>query len=459
MSTTAEVSLVITGCSHVTPNGQGFNDEFASYDDSFLPSLRKLAAAAKRGAPAILQIFHGGSKALAALVLHNDIVSASTMDIGATAFTLTATSRTLTEAAIHGIIQNFGQATRRANEAGFDGVELHGAHGFLLQNFLSPFFNQRTDQWSGSLETACAPLWPFLYFYRMSPNLSPLLDLKLKGFKVYEKNFTLQPAAQLRLAAQVFSRRDYYKVLLLESKCLLHYGHQSLELDGPYLFFTNPHVPYSLELRTDQLHAYTCLFTEEFVRAADRSASLHQSPLFRFGSPPLLKLPASQADYVRSIFQKMLTEQQGDYAFKGDLIRTYVQLLIHEALHLQPAETVEQPKNAATRLTTRFLELLEGQFPIEVPAQQLALNTPQDFADRLAVQVNHLNKAVKQVTGKPTSAHITGRILDEAKALLQHTDWSVASIGACLGFEYPTYFQNFFKKHTDVTPLSLRRQV
>lgn len=292
----------------------------------------------------------------------------------------------------------------------------------------------------------------------MSPSFSPLLDVQLKGFKVYEKNLTLEEAQQHLLAAQLFSRRDYYKVLLLESKCRLHYAHQRLELDGPYLFFTNPHIPYSLELRTDRLHAYACLFTEAFVKAADRSESLQQSPLFRIGSTLLFKLAAPQADYVRGIFQQMLTEQQGDYPFKSDLIRTYVQLLIHEALHLQPTDTVFQPRNAATRLTSRFLELLERQFPIELPTQQLPLKTPQEFADRLAVQVNHLNKAVKQVTGKPTSAHIAGRILDEAKALLQHTDWSVASIANCLGFEYPTYFQNFFKKHTGNTPLSLRRQ-
>lgn len=292
----------------------------------------------------------------------------------------------------------------------------------------------------------------------MSASPSPLADVKPKGFKVYEKNFTLHEGEQTRLAAQVFSRRDYYKVLLLESRCLLHYAHQRLELEGPYLFFTNPHIPYSLELRTPQLQAYACLFTEEFVRVADRSESLLQSPLFRLGSTPLFKLAAPQAAYVRSIFHKMLSEQQGDYPFKDDLMRTYVQLLIHEALHLQPAAMLGQPQNAATRLTARFLDLLERLFPIELPAQQLALKTPQDFADRLAVQVNHLNKAVKQVTGKPTSAHIAGRILDEAKALLQHTDWSVASIATCLGFEYPTYFQNFFKKHTGITPLSLRRK-
>jgi AraC family transcriptional activator of pobA len=293
----------------------------------------------------------------------------------------------------------------------------------------------------------------------MSTSLTGPLDLTLAGFQVVEKTLTLPPGAPPRLAAQVFSRRAYYKVLLMESKCLIHYAHQSLELDGQYLFFTNPHIPYSLEMRTDQLYAYACLFTEEFVKGADRSESLYQSPLFRLGSTPLFKLPAAQADYVRGIFQKMQAEQEGDYPFKGDLIRTYLQLLVHEALHLQPADTVVQPKNAATRLTSLFLELLERLFPIEQPTQQLMLKTPQDFADRLAVHVNHLNKAVKQVTGKPTSAHIAGRILDEAKALLQHTDWSVASIAYCLGFEYPTYFQNFFKKHTGSTPLSLRRKV
>ena len=292
----------------------------------------------------------------------------------------------------------------------------------------------------------------------MSPSLSPLLDLKLKGFKVYEKNLTLQELEQPRLAAQVFSRRDYYKVLLLESKCRLHYAHHSLELEGPYLFFANPHTPYSLELRTNRLHAYACLFTEEFVKAGDRSQSLQHSPLVRIGSSPLFKLPAPQAAYIKGLFHKMLSEQAGDYPFKGELIRTYVQLLIHEALHLQPAHTLGQPQNAATRLTSLFLELLERLFPIELPTQQLPLKTPQDFADRLAVQVNHLNKAVKQVTGKPTSAHIARRIVDEAQALLLHTDWSVASIAACLGFEYPTYFQTFFKKHTGYTPLSLRRK-
>lgn len=147
------VGLVITGCTPVAPSGIGFTHQFAGYDDSFTPSLRKLATAAKSGgAPAILQLVHGGNKALAALIPNGDIVSASAMQIPASAFTPAATCRALREDEIQVLIRAFGDTTRRAIEAGFDGVELHGAHGFLLQNFLSPLSNQRTDQWGGPLE-------------------------------------------------------------------------------------------------------------------------------------------------------------------------------------------------------------------------------------------------------------------------------------------------------------------
>ena len=180
------VGLVITGCTHVLPNGMGFTDEFASHDDSFLPSLKRLAAAAKSGgAPALLQLFHAGNKALPALVPGGDVVSVSAVTTEATPFCPSVTPRALTQDEIIDVVRAFGAATRRAIEAGFDGVELHGAHGFLIQNFLSPQFNRRTDDWGGSLENRMRfPLAvvqevrrviedhatrPFLVGYRISP--------------------------------------------------------------------------------------------------------------------------------------------------------------------------------------------------------------------------------------------------------------------------------------------------
>ncbi|ENI4127922.1 NADH-dependent flavin oxidoreductase [Vibrio fluvialis] len=181
------VGLLLTGCSHVQPSGIGFTDEFAAYDDSFIPSLTKLADAAKSGgAVAVLQLFHAGNKAVPDLIPNGELVSASAMAAPKGPFNDgKLASRELTEAEIFELIHDFGQATRRAIEAGFDGIELHGAHGFLIQNFLSPLFNQRQDQWGGSLENRMRfPLevvrevrrvidehasHPFLLGYRISP--------------------------------------------------------------------------------------------------------------------------------------------------------------------------------------------------------------------------------------------------------------------------------------------------
>ena len=148
------VGLVITGCTYVTPSGIGFTHEFAAYDDRFINSLEKLAAAAKSGgAPAILQIFHAGNKAIPELVPNHDVISASASSVKSGDFMKRVVqSREMTENEIQETIRAFGDVTKRAIKAGFDGVELHGAHGFLLQNFFSPLFNRRNDRWGGDLE-------------------------------------------------------------------------------------------------------------------------------------------------------------------------------------------------------------------------------------------------------------------------------------------------------------------
>ncbi len=145
--------LIITGCTQVQANGIGFTHEFAAWGDSFLPGLTRLAQAAKGGgAVAVLQLFHAGNKATPELIPDGDVVSASAVEIEAGPYNRALTPRALTHDEILDVIRAFGESTRRAIEAGFDGIELHGAHGFLLQNFLSPHFNRRTDEWGGPLE-------------------------------------------------------------------------------------------------------------------------------------------------------------------------------------------------------------------------------------------------------------------------------------------------------------------
>ncbi|MEO8236500.1 MAG: helix-turn-helix domain-containing protein [Flavobacterium sp.] len=274
-------------------------------------------------------------------------------------------------------------------------------------------------------------------------------DLKLKGFKVYEINGDLSKIPS-------YNRRDYYKICINTSKSLIHYADRGIETDGTILFFGNPHIPYSWDIISPSYEGYACVFTEDFLKVKDRSESLPECPLFKIGGTPIFYLSVEQKAFISSLFQKMIIEQDTDYVFKDDLIRNYVNLIIHESMKMQPSENFFKHKNASSRITSLFIELLERQFPIESKDQRLVLKTPQDYAKSLAVHVNHLNRSVKEITGKSTTAHITERIISEAKALLQHTDWSIADIGYSLGFEYPSYFNNYFKRLTGTIPKSLR---
>ena len=269
-------------------------------------------------------------------------------------------------------------------------------------------------------------------------------ELRLKGFKAYAIDGKSG-------GGHNYSRKDFYKISLNTGKFIFHYADRSYETDNTILFFGNPRIPYSCEV-ISQTYGYACLFTGDFLRLSDRSESLLQSPLFKIGGTPILQINREQKEEIAAIFKKMILEQEAEYAFKDELIRNYISLIIHDALKMQPSENSTNRKNAAVRITSVFLELLERQFPVENMQRPLELRTAQDFAKYLSIHVNHLNSSVKEVTGKPTTAHITERIIAEAKALLQHTDWNISDIAYALGFEYPTYFNNFFKKKTGYIP-------
>ena len=273
-------------------------------------------------------------------------------------------------------------------------------------------------------------------------------EMKLKGFNVYK--------IDSNSGGHSYSRKDFYKINITTGRFMFHYADRSFETEDTFLFFGNPRIPYSCEPLSDGHSGYTCLFTEDFLKQAERSESLQQSPLFKIGGNPIFNLTKIQKDNLTVLFEKMIEEQDTDYAFKDEMIRNYINLIIHEALKIQPSENNTQHNNAPARITSVFLELLERQFPIENTGRPLELRTAQDFAKHLSVHVNYLNSAVKEITGKPTTAHIADRVIAEAKALLQHTDWNISEIAFALGFEYPTYFNNFFKKKTGHIPKSMR---
>ncbi|WCL80228.1 helix-turn-helix domain-containing protein [Saprospira sp. CCB-QB6] len=275
-------------------------------------------------------------------------------------------------------------------------------------------------------------------------------ELKLKGFKVF-------PIEGDSGATRQYSRKDFYKICLSNGRSKIHYANRSYEVEGSILFFGNPHIPYAWETLSQSYTGYTCLFSEEFLRPSMQAESLLQSPLFKIEGTPIFQINEEQRLFLSRIFDKMIAEQAESYSYKDELIRNYIQLIVHEALKLEPSKNFDRQSNALARLTTVFLELLERQFPIEGVESPLVLKKPQDYAQALSVHVNYLNRAVKEVTQKSTSTHIKERILLEAKALLEHTNWNISELAYALGFSYPSYFNNYFKKELGLTPSAYRQ--
>jgi len=285
-------------------------------------------------------------------------------------------------------------------------------------------------------------------FYKNKLNWLPEnLGQDIGHFNVFRKeDFHKHHKAPLK-----YSRRDFYKISLFRGRAIYHYADKSIEVDGTSLLFFNPQVPYTIEALTDEGTGYFCIFKESFFTEMLRS-NMHDLPMFAVSGRPSYLLNNVQQEYVSAVFEKMLDEIKSDYKFKYDLLRNYVTELIHYALKVSPIETLYQHTDANSRLTSVFTELLERQFPIESPSQRFTLRSAKDYAEQLAVHVNHLNRAIRQTTGKTTTAHIFERVTGEAIALLKHTNWNISEISYCLGFDEPAHFNNFFKKQTSNTP-------
>ncbi|MFJ8355858.1 NADH-dependent flavin oxidoreductase [Bacillus paramycoides] len=154
-------AMFITAAATISPLATSFPRQMKAYGEQNISGLTKLAATIQeKGAKAILQLHHGGSESLIGYIDDKQMVSPS----GVVASIYKDADevyipRTLTHEEILSTIQDFGRATMMAIHAGFDGVEIHGANGYLIQQFFSGYSNHRTDMWGGTLEKRmCFPL-------------------------------------------------------------------------------------------------------------------------------------------------------------------------------------------------------------------------------------------------------------------------------------------------------------
>src|ERR1019366_5439716 len=251
-----------------------------------------------------------------------------------------------------------------------------------------------------------------------------------------------------------YKRRDYFKIMLVIGNSKVHYADKVVEVQNQALSFSNPHMPYKWEHLDNIRSGVFCIFNQHFFH---QYGNLNQNAVFQPNGTRIFELTDEQVSKVQSIYERMFEEINSDYIHKYDVLRTLVFELLHFAIKMQPsAASDKQPIHASQRISTMFLELLERQFPIDDNHQTVSLRSASDFARQLNIHVNHLNRALKDTTEKTTSQLIAERFLQEAKILLKHSAWSVSEIAYALGFTEVTHFNNFFKKHVQLSPLKFR---
>ena len=261
-------------------------------------------------------------------------------------------------------------------------------------------------------------------------------------------------------ACEVYCRKDFYKIMLVTGDATCYLGDREYVVKPTEyaIIFTNREVAYRWKVHSGGgCSGYCCVFTEDFlplhtyIRPADWT-------VFDPNGQCVFHLNEQDKDRFEGIFKRMMAEQESSYSHKYDVLFLYVLECIHAAQRLEPV--IEPNYNsAAANLTKSFKTLLAGQFPLIEPTQQLELRSAQDFADKLFVHTNHLNRALKVTTGFTTTKLITERIMQEASALLIHSNWTISQISESLGFDEPTHFAHSFRRYTGKTPSAIRKLV
>lgn len=274
--------------------------------------------------------------------------------------------------------------------------------------------------------------------------------------------FRVQMIGEPNCTLDGYGRREFYKISLITQgwpPCQLCYGSlEPVEVDRPALVILDPIVPHSWILPEPEVatEGYFCLFDEAFIRnSAPLNALVHQ--FFMAGKVPLYFPDEGKLAFYEGLFKNMYLVSESQYKYKQELFGSFLSILFHEALIMDHSDNKHVDNN--TRISSDFFDLLRGQFPMALPLKPIMLKKASDFAAQLAIHVNHLNAAVKHVSGKSTTQHINELLFAEAKSLLSFTNYSIAEIAFSLGFEYQSYFNRFFKKTANMTPSEFRKNV
>jgi AraC-like DNA-binding protein len=240
-------------------------------------------------------------------------------------------------------------------------------------------------------------------------------------------------------------------IFLTEGEAMMSIGSETHTIGRHECLVVPAGQVFAFESGVNKNRGYLCNFHRDFL--IGQLAHGGRWPEFGFLSVwgnPRIGLSAEAAGFVRSLMDRMLREYSANALAHPSLLQAYLAALLCEINHAcRPLEATVP--TAANHLANQFRELLPAHFK----TQQLVA----DYAARLCVSPNHLNKAVKAATGKSPTRWIAETVVLEAKVLLYQSGLSVGEVAAEVGLADASYFSRLFKKHEGLTPLEFRRRI
>ncbi|MGL4447758.1 MAG: NADH:flavin oxidoreductase [Shewanella sp.] len=188
-----DVGLIVTGYANIVAEEKPNAGMMGMYDDSFIPEYKKLTDLVQRhGAKIVMQLAYGGTKTTynlgeRVIFAPSAVAERSTQTLG----------KEMTTAEIDYIVNAFAQASLRAKLAGFDGVEIHAAHTYLINQFLSPYYNQRKDQYGGSLDNRLRFLVEIYQAIRKQVGAEHPILVKLTASEFFTGGLTFNETRQI----------------------------------------------------------------------------------------------------------------------------------------------------------------------------------------------------------------------------------------------------------------------
>jgi len=245
------VGLIITGHAYVSSEGQATVRQLGIDNDGLVEGMSEMTDAVHReGGRIIMQLAHGGLRAVP------KFTGMTPMGPSTGEGLLESPGREMTVEDIRQTVDDFGQAARRAKEAGFEGVQIHAAHGYLLGQFLSPAFNQRTDEYGGRVENRARIVLDVLQRIRQEVGPDFPIFIKINSEDFLNNGLT---------------RDDFIQVCAMLDRA----GIDAIEVSGGTLL-SGKHIPFRKEITFERDQAY-------FRQAAKKLKARIKTPVILVG--------------------------------------------------------------------------------------------------------------------------------------------------------------------------------